>query len=46
MMYDSYSTNHYKGHKEFSMARCLQRDSGGKYDIIDEVIGLEKTLPR
>lgn len=45
MMSRSHSTNHYEGHKEFSMTRCLQRDLGG-YDIIDEVIGLEKTLPR
>lgn len=43
----SHSTNYYKGHKEFSTARCLQCDSGGgEYDIIDEVIGLEKILSR
>lgn len=42
MMSHSHSTNHYEGQKEFSMTRCLQRDLGGIYDIIDEVIGLEK----
>lgn len=46
MMSHSHSTNHYEGQKEFSMTRCLQRDLGGIYDIIDEVIGLEKRLQR
>lgn len=24
-----FSTNHYEGHKRYSMTRCLQRDLGG-----------------
>lgn len=46
MMSRSHSPNHYEGQKKFSMTRCLQRDLEGIYDIIDEVIGLEKIVTR
>lgn len=41
MMSHSCSTNHYEGHKEFNIPVGYSV-AGGEYDIIDEVIGMEK----